>query len=374
MNRRIRIRTYGGVGGRSCLATPPTRLLEKSWALQGLTRDTCFGYELIHKSKVFSKGLYSGVKRAINIPQRVVDLYHTGKALGKVFSRLAEIDELVHRGEIKEAEAKYEALKKDIVTVWENIKERISNASGDDIAFFFGELVGDFGTSKLLSKNVAKAVKYLKPKVANGVNKCFKKTEEWLERVRKNPETTLAEGSIEIEIGKKAKGVVKNTSKSVITEEIKLKALRLTKKEMKRLASKSARISGITIDTVKGKIKINIDVVQKIYGDKFKKLGLNCIAKRCLKHIRNGHYQDGSNFIMNYIKDGIKDAYFNQGENFIELMLEAYGKGTKISANKIVYDFGRTIGMDRMENATSMVEVWLNSPDAIRTFYPVPMK
>ena len=197
--------------------------LERSWAYQDLTSDARFGYKALSTSKAFAKGVYSGAKRAINLPQRAVDIYHTLEALGRLFSKIAEIDELVTQGRMEEAEEKYEALKQKFVVMWENMKERVSDASSEDVAFFIGEVIGDFLTTKGLNKGMQHLAKFVKPKVKDGMKACGEKLEKFVERteeyvegvkrkVRSNPgkskQVATAEGLV-FEVEEQAEKAVK---------------------------------------------------------------------------------------------------------------------------------------------------------------------
>jgi len=203
--------------------------LERSWAYQDLTNDACFGYKFFSTSEALAKGVCSGAKKAINLPQRAVDIYHTLQALGVVFGKIAEIDELVTQGRMEEAEEKYELLKQGFVDMWEEMKETVRNASSEDTAFFIGEVIGDFLATKGLHKGVKHLAKFVKPKVKNGMKACGEKLEKYIEKaeecvekvkkkVRSNPgkskQVTTAEGLV-FEVEEQAEKAAKKTNQVI---------------------------------------------------------------------------------------------------------------------------------------------------------------
>jgi len=109
-----------------------------------------------------------------------------------------------------------------------------------------------------------------------------------------------------------------------------------------------------------------------MYKDRLKKLGLKCFSKRNLQHIVNGHCIEGANYIGKFVTTSADDSIFFIGENFLELALEVCEKGIKVGEQKYVYDLGRFVGLNRMGECTSKVEVWLTkSLDGIRSVYPI---
>lgn len=99
-------------------------------------------------------------------------------------------------------------------------------------------------------------------------------------------------------------------------------------------------------------------------GEKFEKLGLKPISKKDLRHIVNGHTVEGA-------KTAGK-TQFNANENFIELVLEGWEKGTWVDRNSKIYDTGRIIGHDAAGSPKSSIKIFLNGTgDSIRTVFPV---
>ena len=343
--------------------------------------------------------MYSGAKRAINLPQRAVELYHTGKALGVLFGRIAEIDNLMFQGRVGEAEVKYEALKQDCVAVWEGLKHKVGNASADEVAFFMGELFGDILATKGMHKGVQHLVKVVKPKVVKGMNEVGKKTKEYIEKFKNDPAgVTTAEGSIEIgSVGKNAKNAGKvggkkakqqvsqgtkevakdvSNAKNTLPAKSKVESFGdLAKRKVRETAAsakKAQSIPGVTIEK-SGKILFCEETATSIYAEELSKLGLKPeVSKTLLSHVRHSHYEDGSKFLFNLLSVGKRKSTFNYNENFIELALTALKKGTKISDKEIVFTFKGFVGRNAANEATQTILVVLTkSLDAINTVYPI---
>ena len=100
--------------------------------------------------------------------------------------------------------------------------------------------------------------------------------------------------------------------------------------------------------------------------NRFKELKLNPISKKTLKHIINEHTPAGVKGISS------NKSMFNLGEDFIELLIEAWEKGTSINETTKIYDTGRVIGFNRVGEATTKVRVVLDeSLTTFGTIYPI---
>ncbi len=106
-------------------------------------------------------------------------------------------------------------------------------------------------------------------------------------------------------------------------------------------------------------------IIQK-YQQKFSQLGFKNPCKGFLKHVKTSHLPGGQKAIR-----GIKSV-FQENENFIEIALEAWEKGSIIKKGIKEFDFGRVIGLNKAGLPTTKVRVFLNQTfDGIRTIYPV---
>jgi hypothetical protein len=100
------------------------------------------------------------------------------------------------------------------------------------------------------------------------------------------------------------------------------------------------------------------------YGKQFEALGLRP-TKKFLKHVYNSHVRGGEKAIP-FVK-----SIFNPGENYAELALDAWIKGTQIDEYRKVFDVGRIIGINVAGQETSRVIVVLNeTKNGFVTVYP----
>jgi len=159
--------------------------LEESWNRRGALQGLCFCCDTVDDVKVIAKGLYSGLKRSINIPQRIKDVYRSVKILSKVVSRIYEIDVLVEVGDIEQAEQKYEALKQDFFTVVESLKNKWNISNRSDKLFFLGEIIGDISGIKLTGIGCEKVFNLVSPKVTKCVQKAAEVIGKGFKRTRK---------------------------------------------------------------------------------------------------------------------------------------------------------------------------------------------
>jgi len=146
------------------------------------------------------------------------------------------------------------------------------------------------------------------------------------------------------------------------------------KKESKSKEAESppcSRLEDVVSLGERGKININKAAVDK-YAPRFEKLGLRNIAHKNIKHIRAGHYSDGSDYVYNLLTWGKKVSVFKAGENFIELALTAIEKGREIVKGKFIYDFDRIIGLNENGIETTKIRVILTKTfDSVKTAFPI---
>lgn len=101
-------------------------------------------------------------------------------------------------------------------------------------------------------------------------------------------------------------------------------------------------------------------------ANRFKELNLNPISKKTLKHIINEHTLEGIKGIRS------SKSLFNLGEDFIELLIEGWKKGTPINETTKIYDTGRIIGLNRAGEATTKVKIALDeSLTTFATIFPI---
>jgi len=162
------------------------KLLENNWAIREKVGFRCLFHDSVDFVEGFGQGLYSGAKQAINIPQRIVDLYNTAKGLGRILGRIGEIDMLVKQGNIKDAQEKWRALENDLSTkfsaMWEGIKQKWEHATPGEIGFSLGELTGDGMTTQQMCKWTQKLTKVLTPKVEEAKRKAKKAITEFVQK------------------------------------------------------------------------------------------------------------------------------------------------------------------------------------------------
>jgi hypothetical protein len=102
------------------------------------------------------------------------------------------------------------------------------------------------------------------------------------------------------------------------------------------------------------------------YAEEFKKLGLNGISKKDLKHIFKNHVPGGQ-----FATVGNRSV-FHDNVQILDLAIEAWAKGTEIIPGEKIFDAGKIIGFAKDGTLTSKVQVCLNgTKDAIRTIYPL---
>ncbi len=102
------------------------------------------------------------------------------------------------------------------------------------------------------------------------------------------------------------------------------------------------------------------------YAAEFEKLGLKEISKKNLKHIVNNHTVDGEG------AQSLTKSVFQQGENFMELALEAWENGKSSGEGVKIHDVGRIVGKGRNGSETTFVKVVLNgTKDSIKTIFPI---
>ena len=102
------------------------------------------------------------------------------------------------------------------------------------------------------------------------------------------------------------------------------------------------------------------------YAEEFKKLGLNPISKKHLKHIFKNHVSGGQFATMG------NRSIFYDSVNILDLAIEAWAKGTEIIPGEKIFDAGKIIGFAQNGSLTSKVQVCLNgTKDSIRTIYPL---
>jgi len=366
------------------------KLLENNWAVRQKVGFRCLFHDSVDFVEGFGQGLYSGAKRAINVPQRIVDLYNTAKGLGRILGRIGEIDMLVKQGNLKAAQEKWRALENDLSTkfsaMWEGIKQKWEHATPGEVGFFLGELTGDGMTTQQMCKWTQKLTKVLTPKIKEAKRKAKKAITEFVQKGKDktkgmlNPASsktvTTPEGvTVKVDTPTSQSTITKKTSQGK-THGSKTKKGSSNKKKTETsivtVQKEKAAIPGIVVEA-NGKIKIDKNLASLQYTDRLKKLGLRPeFTKSCLSHIRHGHYPDGANYLFNLVEKGIPDAIFNLCENFIELSLTALEKGKKIGPDLFIYDFGRVIGKSRLGLPSTKIHVVLNGTlDAVRTAYPV---
>ncbi len=81
-------------------------------------------------------------------------------------------------------------------------------------------------------------------------------------------------------------------------------------------------------------------------------------------------------YYLRHCLDGVKakntlKSIFYKNENIIELALDGWSNGQFIDASTKVYDCGRFIGIDLIDNPTTKIKIVLNETmDSFRTVFP----
>ena len=102
------------------------------------------------------------------------------------------------------------------------------------------------------------------------------------------------------------------------------------------------------------------------YVEQFRKLGLNAISKKDLKHIFKNHVPGGQGAVIG------SSSVFSENIDVIQLALEAWTNGTEVVSGAKIFDTGKIVGFAIDGSSTTKVRVCLNGTrDAIRTVFPV---
>lgn len=102
------------------------------------------------------------------------------------------------------------------------------------------------------------------------------------------------------------------------------------------------------------------------YVEKFKKLGLNPISKRDLKHIFKNHMPGGQ-----YAQIGERSIFY-ENVNIIDLAIQGWKDGTETVSGTKVFDIGKSIGLNMQGIPTSKISISLNgTKEAIKTIFPI---
>lgn len=102
------------------------------------------------------------------------------------------------------------------------------------------------------------------------------------------------------------------------------------------------------------------------YAEEFKKLGLNGISKKDLKHIFKNHVPGGQGAVIG------KSSIFRENIDVVQLAIEAWTNGTEVGSGAKIFDTGKIVGFALDGSSATKVRVCLNgTKDAIRTIFPL---
>lgn len=285
--------------------------------------------------KAFALGIKDGavnIVHAITHPiDTVTDIARTANTvayfLGKVLYELGDI-ELTYQTDPSAAEDKIRVHIQNITAMRNAIHEKSQSLSGPEILRGTMTII----TEAWITKKCLSAANTFYTGAQGKVLEFAKKVEQGLATT---PELLASAEGLEVRIASEAADLVMLSTKQGFNDTCRASLL-----------------------------KASNDMLH--YVEQFKKIGLDAISQRDLKHIFKNHIPGGQ-----YAVTGERSVFY-ENVNVIELAIEAWSKGIEIKTGKKIFDAGQIIGFTIDGIPTSKVSVSLNGTrNAIKTIFPV---